>query len=54
VAPDNYFQSINQNDDKLQILDDFFDPRILFVCLDYPQMTELTEDFQATNEEELD
>lgn len=53
-APQNYLQSLNKNDDKLNILPDFEDPRILFICLDYPQKIELMDNFSATTQEESD
>ena len=35
-APQNYLCSLPQKDDRLSILPDFEDNRILFICLDYP------------------
>jgi hypothetical protein len=38
--PTSYVRSMNTNDDRLQLLSDFMDPRIIFVCLDYPECLE--------------
>jgi hypothetical protein len=35
-------------------LSDFFDPRINFICLDYPDCLELIDSFEGENEDKLD
>ena len=39
-GPMNYMRSMNSNDSRLNILKDFSDARICFVCLDYPNLLE--------------
>jgi len=47
-------RSLNMNDPRIRILDDFFDPRIDLVCLDYPECLELIDSFDGSTEEKLD
>lgn len=45
---------MNSNDSRLNILKSFSDPRINFVCLDYPSFLEHIEGFDGSSEEALD
>jgi len=47
-------RSLNQKDERLNIMSDFFDQRIDFVCLDYPECLELIDSFEGFSEEKLD
>ena len=50
----NYMRSINAHDNRLDILKNFSDPRINFVCLDYPNFLEHIDAFDGSTEEALD
>lgn len=45
---------MNANDERLGLLHDYMDPRILFVCLDYPECLEQIDAFEGTDEETLE
>ena len=45
---------MNANDDRLNILRNFRDPNILFVCLDYPEFLEHIDAFDGNTEEKLE
>ena len=53
-APHYYTRSLAINDPKTQILTDFYDPRVNFVCLDYPECVELIDPFEGVDDEKLD
>lgn len=53
-APFYYMRSLNSSDERVQLLSNFFDPRIDFVCLDYPYCLELIDAFTGSTDEELD
>ena len=53
-APANYMRSMNSNDNRLNILKNYIDPRINFVCLDYPSFLEHIDGFDGSSEESLD
>lgn len=53
-GPFNYMRSMNANDNRLDILKDFADPRISFVCLDYRNFLENIEPFDGSSEETLE
>jgi hypothetical protein len=53
-SPQNYLKSLNNNDERLSLLSDFFDQRIDLICLDYPECLELIDSFEGTTEEKLD
>lgn len=46
--------ALKSNDTKLEILKDFNDPRINFVCLDYPNFLEHIDPFDGSSEDKLD
>mmetsp|Transcript_3914 Transcript_3914/g.6639 ORF Transcript_3914/g.6639 Transcript_3914/m.6639 type:complete len:149 (-) Transcript_3914:120-566(-) len=52
--PSAYVPHLGNKDSKLQILSDFFDPRINLVCLDYPSFLEHIDPFDGTTEEKLE
>ena len=45
---------MNPNDYRLNILEEFQDPRIIFVCLDYPDCPVLLEPFEGSTAQKLD
>lgn len=53
-SPFSYMRSLNQNDERAQLLDNFFDNKILFVCIDYPECVEQIDSFEGTDNEKLD
>ena len=53
-SPQNYMRSLASNDERLSLLSDFFDPRIDFVCLDYPECLELIDSFEGSTDEQLE
>ena len=53
-SPFNYMRSMNANDNRLEILNGFFDPRVNFVCLDYHNFLENIEAFDGSSEETLE
>ena len=53
-SPFNYMRSMNANDNRLDILKEFEDPRISFVCLDYRSFLENIEPFDGSSEETLE
>ena len=53
-SPKNYMRSLNAKDERLELLNDFFDPRIVLICLDYPECLELIDSFEGSSEEKLD
>lgn len=53
-SPDNFLKSISANDDRLSIINDFFDARVNFICLDYPESLELIDSFEGSSEEKLE
>lgn len=42
------------SDERLNILSGFSNPKILFVCLDFPECLEQIDTFQGEDEDELD
>ena len=54
-APYSYMRSMNSNDNRLNILSGYvYDPRINFICLDYPDFLEHIDSFDGSTEEKLD
>ena len=53
-APMNYMKSMNANDNRLKILQNYFDPRINFICLDFPNFLEHIDSFDGNTEESLE
>lgn len=53
-APNSYVRTMNTTDERLGLLLEFIDPRILFVCLDYPECLEQIDAFEGTDEETLE
>jgi len=53
-SPYNYTRSLNGSDERIKLLNEFFDPRVIFVCLDYPECLEQIDSFEGTDEEVLD
>jgi len=53
-SPFNYMRSLGQNDEKTSLLTDFYDPRVNFICLDYPECLEFIDSFEGTDEDKLD
>jgi hypothetical protein len=49
-----YMRSISSNDARLNLLRDHWDPRINFVCLDYPNFLEHIEPMDGSSSENLD
>jgi len=47
-------RSLNAKDERLELLNDFFDPRIVLICIDYPECLELIDSFEGSSEEKLD
>lgn len=45
-APDSYFRTLSSNDARAQLLKDVNDPRINFVCLDFPDDVEHIDAFR--------
>jgi len=54
-SPKNYMPSLNAKDERLELLESFdIDPRINFICLDYPEFIEVIDSFTGSSEEKLD
>lgn len=53
-APQNYRPSLSSNDFRLNILNGYKDPRILFVCEDYPNIPKHMDSFDGSSEDKLD
>ena len=52
-APLSYTQTFNRTDPRNNMLNNFSDPRILLVCLDYPECLELIDAFEGASDERL-
>jgi len=50
-SPKNYMKTMSTSDTRLNLLKDFEDPRINFVCLDYPNFLEHIDTFEGTTDE---
>ena len=53
-SPSNYFWTLSSSDERLNILNGYFDQRILFVCLDYPEFLEQIDCFTGSDEDLLE
>ena len=45
---------MSSNDERLSILNDWVDPRVNFVCLDYPNFLEHIDSFDGSSSESLE
>jgi hypothetical protein len=45
---------MSSNDERLNILNDWVDPRVNFVCLDYPNFLEHIDSFDGSSSESLE
>ena len=45
---------MGSSDERLDILNDWVDPRINFVCLDYPNFLEHIDSFDGSSSENLE
>ena len=52
--PNRFMRTLGASDEKLGILSDFFNHKILFVCLDFPECLEQIDSFEGEDEEELE
>ena len=53
-APINYLKTMSSNDDRLNLLRDYQDPRINFICLDYPTCLEHIDQIDGSSEDTLE
>lgn len=53
-APNAYFRCLSSNDERLNVLSGYSNPRILFVCLDFPECLEQIDTFTGDDEEVLE
>mmetsp|Transcript_29411 Transcript_29411/g.44496 ORF Transcript_29411/g.44496 Transcript_29411/m.44496 type:complete len:196 (+) Transcript_29411:1917-2504(+) len=53
-APQNYMASLSASDNRLDLLRDFSDPRVNFICLDYPSFLEHIDSMEGDTEEQLE
>ena len=53
-APVNYMKTLSSNDDRLNILRNVQDPRINFICLDYPTCLEHIDKIDGSSEDALE
>ena len=52
--PNFYMRVMGSSDERLDILNDWVDPRVNFVCLDYPNFLEHIDSFDGSSSESLE
>lgn len=52
--PNSYMRVMSSNDERLNILNDWVDPRVNFMCLDYPNFLEHIDSFDGSSSESLE